>query len=83
MRTTGIMPMALEIDNDTFYLVKLPDQKTLHSNEDDAINHLKQNAGGVDPESEEVSVVRVSVEGEDWTIAEMSWQSIALQLMGE
>lgn len=73
--------MALEVRDDTFYVVQLPDGKTLHNTEQEAITHLKGNADDVDPESDDVSVVRVSVEGEDWTIAEMSWQTIALQMM--
>ncbi|WP_135826426.1 hypothetical protein [Halorussus ruber] len=75
--------MALEVSNDTFYLVQLPQGKTLHNNEDEAIDYLKNKANDVNPESDDVSVVRVAVEGEDWTIAEMSWQNIALQLMGD
>lgn len=74
--------MALQISENQFYLVMLPSGKTLHDNEKEAIEYLKDNAGDVDPEDDEVSVVNVTVEGEDWTIAEMSWQAIALELMG-
>lgn len=74
--------MALQISEDQFYLVMLPEGKTLHDNEKEAIDYLKENAGNVNPENDEVSVVEVTVEGDDWTIAEMSWQSIALELMG-
>ena len=73
--------MVMELDNHTFYLVQLPGEKTLHQSEEEAITHLKANADGLDAESDDVSVVRVSVENEDWTIAEMSWQTIAIQLM--
>lgn len=75
--------MALEIHDDTFYVVQLPDRKTLHDSEEAAIEHLRENAPDVNPESSDVSVVRVAIENEDWTIAEMSWQNIALRLMGE
>lgn len=75
--------MGLEVSEDTFYLVQLPGKNTLHNNESEAIKFLKDNADDVDPDDEQVSVVRISVEGEDWTIAEMSWQTIALQLMGD
>lgn len=73
--------MAIQLENDTFYLVHLPGEKTIHNEEEEAIDYLREHAEGVDPESEDVSVVRVSVEDEDWTIAEMSWQTIALELM--
>ncbi|WP_134668874.1 hypothetical protein [Halorussus marinus] len=75
--------MALEVSNDTFYLVQLPNGKTIHSDEDEAIDYLQNKSNNVDPESEDVSVVKVSVDSGDWTIAEMSWQTIALRLMGE
>lgn len=74
--------MALEVTGDTFYLVQLPGGNTLHDSEEDAIGYLEKNAKDVNPDSDDVSVVRVSVEGEDWTIAELSWQNIALRLMG-
>lgn len=73
--------MAIQVKDDTFYLVRLPDEKTIHNEEEEAIDYLREHADGVEPESDDVSVVRVSVEGEDWTIAEMSWQTIALELM--
>lgn len=75
--------MALEVLDDTFYMVQHSGEQTIHQTEDEAINHLREQADDVDPENEEVSVVRISVDGEDWTIAEMSWQNIALQLMAE
>lgn len=74
--------MALDVEDGTFFMVQLPDSETLHQTEDDAIEYLRDRAENVDPESDDVGVVRVSVEGDDWTIAEMSWQNIALRLMG-
>jgi hypothetical protein len=74
--------MTLEVKDNTFYMVQLPENKTIHETEDEAINYLKDNANNVDPEEEDVSLVEVSVEGDDWTIAEMPWQTIALRLMG-
>lgn len=75
--------MTLEVTDDTFFLVQIPEGKTIHDNEDGAIKYLRQRADNVNPEEDEVAVVRVSVDGEDWTIAEMSWQNIALKLMGD
>lgn len=74
--------MTVEVSNDTFFLVRLPNGKTIHNDEDEAIEYLRERASDVDPESDDVGVIRVSVEGDDWTIAEMSWQNIALRLMG-
>jgi hypothetical protein len=75
--------MVLEIQDDSFFMVQLPDGKTIHQTEEDAIGHLQTNAEGLDPDSDDVSVVRVSVDEGDWTIAELAWQNIALQMMGE
>lgn len=74
--------MSLEVTDGTFYMVQIPGGDVLHQTEDEAIDFLKEQVDNVDPESEEVSVVRVSIEDGDWTIAELSWQNIALRLMG-
>ena len=73
--------MALELTDDTFFLVQLPEGKTLHQTEDEAISYMKEGAEDINPETDDINVVRVEVEGEDWKIAEMSWQNIALRLM--
>lgn len=75
--------MALSVSGGEFYMVELPSGRTLHKEESEAIDHLQESAEDIDPESEDVSVVRVSVSEGDWTIAEMSWQTIALRMMGE
>ena len=75
--------MTMEVKNNDFYMIQLPDSQTIHQTESDAIAHLKEKAEGISPESDDISVVRVSVDDDDWTIAEMSWQNIALRLMGE
>jgi len=74
--------MSLEIEDGTFYMVQIPAGDTLHQTEEEAIEFLQNQVDNVDPETDDVSVVRVSVENDDWTIAEMSWQNIALRLMG-
>jgi len=73
--------MALEVQDGTFFMVQLPNGQSIHQTEDEAIEYLQNRAQDVDPETDDVNVVRVSVENEDWTIAEMSWQNIALRLM--
>lgn len=74
--------MSLEVTDSTFYMVQIPDSESLHQTDEEAIAFLKEHVDDVDPETDDVSVVRISVEDGDWTIAEMSWQNIALQLMG-
>lgn len=73
--------MSLEVQGGTFFMVQLPDRQSIHQTESEAIEYLQDRAQDVNPETDDVNVVRVSVEDEDWTIAEMSWQNIALRLM--
>jgi hypothetical protein len=73
----------MEVEDGTFFMVRLPTKQTLHQTEDEAIQFLKENANGLDPEEANVNVVRITVDDDDWKIAEMSWQNIAIRLMGE
>lgn len=74
------MTNSISITDGTFFLVTVAGQKTIYGTEGDAINHLR--TGDVTPETDDVSVVRVTVEGEDWEIKELAWQRIALELLG-
>lgn len=74
--------MSLEVTGNEFYLIELPSGKTIHDTEEEAVNHLKDNANDIDPNAENISLLRINFDDEDWTIAEMSWQNIALRLMG-
>ncbi|WP_275882502.1 hypothetical protein [Halorhabdus sp. BNX81] len=73
----------MDVNDDTFFMVQLPEGKTLHQTKEEAISQLQQQADGLEAESSDVNIVKIAVEDDDWTIAEMSWQTIALQLMGE
>mgnify|MGYP000264634157 CR=1 FL=1 len=73
----------MKIENDTFTVVTVAGQRYLYNNEDEAIDHLKENSDGIDVENSDVSVVEVEVTENDWKIAEMPWQQIALRLLQE
>lgn len=73
----------MQVKNQQFYVVQTADESHVLSSESDAIDHLKQNGSAIDPESDDVSVAEVSFAGEDWTIKELPWQQIALQLLQE
>jgi hypothetical protein len=70
----------LAIDDGEFYLVTIGGTQRLFAAEADAIDHLR--SSDLDPEAADVSVVHVTVDGEDWQIRELPWQRIALQLLG-
>jgi hypothetical protein len=73
----------MRVTDDTFYVVTLADEREIYDGEEEAIDHLRSSAGEIDPEGDEVSVARVTIEGGDWTIKELPWQQIALRLLQE
>jgi hypothetical protein len=73
----------MRVTDDTFYVVSLAGEREIYDGEEEAISHLRESAGEIDPENEDVSVARVTIEGDDWTIKELPWQQIALRLLQE
>jgi hypothetical protein len=73
---------TIEINDGQFYLAQINGTDTVHNTRDGAINHLKEGASGVDPETSDISIVEVTFNGDDWQIKELPWQQIALRLLG-
>ena len=73
----------MQVQNERFYVVETPSESHVLPTETDAISHLKEHGGEIDPESDDVNVVEVQFGGSDWTIKELPWQQIALQLLQE
>ncbi len=71
----------MRIEGNEFYMVTVADDRHIYGEEEEAINHLRESVGDLDPGSDDVSVVKVNVDGGDWTIKELPWQQIALQLL--
>jgi len=71
----------MEVQNGTFYMARVSGQDTLHQTEEEAIEQLRGNVDGVDPEDGDVSLVEVAVDDGDWTIKEMPWQRVAIKLL--
>jgi len=66
------------IDN-TFYVLSTPTEDHLFVDRSAAISELQRSAGmAKDPD---VSIAEVTVDGDDWTIKELPWRTIALELM--
>ncbi|EMA47948.1 hypothetical protein [Halococcus saccharolyticus] len=72
----------MNVSNSEFFMVQLPSGESIHDTRDEALAHLRENANGLSGEAEDVSVVNVSIEGNDWQIKELAWQQIALELLG-
>lgn len=73
----------MKVQNSEFFVAELNGEMHIFDREDDAIDHLQEHAGDIDPENDDVAVNRVTIEGDDWTIAQMPWQEIALRLLQE
>jgi hypothetical protein len=71
----------MNVTDSEFFMVRLPGGESVHDEREGALEHLRANADGLDAENDDVSVVAVSVDGADWQIKEMSWQTVALELL--
>lgn len=72
----------MNISDGEFFMTRLPSGDSIHNERSDAIDALRENANGVDPENDDVSVVEVTVDGDDWQIREISGMQIAMELLG-
>lgn len=73
----------MKATENSFHVVEMDDEMHLYDSEDQAVTHLRESAANVDPETDDVTVSNVSVDGEDWTIKQLPWQEIALRLLRE
>lgn len=71
----------MEIKNNEFFMVTVATGRHIYDDEESAINHLRTHSEGIDPKNNDINVVKVSIDSEDWTIKELPWQQIALQLL--
>jgi len=71
---------AMKIENDTMFVTTVSGSKSVHNTQEGAIDVLREED---DIESSDVSIVEVELGEEDWSIAELPWQNVALQLLGE
>jgi len=79
IRTDGGTP-RIALSGNEFHLVTVNGERTVYEAEADAIDHLR--GRDIDPDTEDVNLVAVTVTGGDWKIRELPWQRIALQLLG-
>jgi hypothetical protein len=70
----------MEIQNDTFYVLEIDDNKEAFPQEEQAVKTLQDEVGnGTEPDG--VSIWEVEINGEQWSIQEIPWSNIAIQLM--
>jgi len=73
----------MQIEDNSFHVVQTAADDYIVQTEADAIDILQNGAVDVDPDSEDVSVIKVDYERDDWTIQSLPWQRIALKLLSE
>lgn len=73
--------MRLTIENGQFFLATIEGEQTLHNTRTDAISHFKENAQHVNPKSNSVSIERVTIEDDGWTLETLRWDRIAMELI--
>lgn len=74
----------MKVEGEQFYLARFPDNDYLFTDKSEAIDKLKENGEGIDTDAgDEISIVEVDYEEDDWSIMELPWQQIALQLLNE
>jgi hydrogenase maturation factor HypE len=70
-----------EIEDGEFHVVQSADGDFFVQTETDAVDLLRSDEIEVSGEGDDVSVVRLNYDGEDWTITSLPWQRIALKLL--
>lgn len=74
---------SLRITESEFYMARIGDDHTIHNTRESAIDHLRNASEKLtpDPESNDVSIAVVEYGDDDWEIRELSWQTVALELL--
>jgi hypothetical protein len=70
----------MEIENDKFYVLNTGEKRSLWHTEDEAIDALQKQIGAID-DPEIVAILEVDVSTNDWSITQIPWSKIALELL--
>lgn len=65
----------MEIDEE-FYMLKTEEKKWIFNTENEAIKKLKENK-----DTEQTSILKIDVTGDQWEIVQVPWNRIAMKLM--
>lgn len=68
---------GFELEEDTFFLTDTGEEKWVYQNRSDAVAMMKDAI----KDGNESKVFVVSTEGEQWSINQISWQDIAMELI--
>jgi hypothetical protein len=73
----------MKLNTSTFHVVQTSDQDHIVKTEAEAIDILQNGAVEIDGDGEDVSVVKVDYDNEDWAIQSLPWQRIAIKMLSE
>jgi len=75
----------MKLDTSTFHVVQTSDQDHIVKTEAEAIDILQNGAVDIDgdKDGDDVSVVKVDYDNDDWAIQSLPWQRIAIKLLSE
>jgi hypothetical protein len=71
---------GIEVPEGEFYHLEVGDTEYVFASQQDAIDHLAENADTLDLDNPDVKLGRVET-GDEWSIEGVAWQNIALQLL--
>jgi len=71
---------GFEVPEGEFYHLEVAGTEHVFASQQDAIDHLAENADTLDIDNLDVKLGRVET-GDEWSIEGVAWQNIALQLL--
>jgi len=69
----------MNLENREFHVVQTPDEDHIVQSEEQAIDILS--SIDIDPDNDDVQVVKVDYSDDDWAIQSLAWQRIAIKLL--
>jgi len=73
----------MKIEEGTFYVAQFPESSYVFADQSDAVDKLRENSDKLDEDANGFSVVEVDFSDDDWSVMEIPWQRIAVQLLRE
>jgi hypothetical protein len=69
----------MNLESRKFHVVQTPDEDHIVQSEEQAIDILS--SIDIDPDNDDVQVVKVDYSDDDWAIQSLAWQRIAIKLL--
>jgi hypothetical protein len=70
----------MEVTDSQFYHVEVNGDESVFQSQQEALDYLRESQDSIEASSSDVQLFSVET-GEEWSIKEVPWQNIALQLL--